>query len=560
MGTCKMQVSAGSLMWHLFCLLAVCQPAVGDLPAPAARYPTGGALSIVPARGEALGTYLSRAGGTYGSQLGAARAVESQRVIVCGAPISLSRFAQAMVELLHAPPDGAVLWVRTAGEHAWRLEENLRRRRIRAALADEADQRFREGIARELGWLKDHASGTLAATTDARRRISILFRMLSAGLVSTLSESRLERFLIGDPIVWRIGALPEPVRSHAFEWLELSSGWGRAAGRDRLHQSSFVVVRERHPSSTSSGAVLSIVSPENSVRRRTTILRGIGRGSSPARAPSLGIERKVTVRLDGPGGKPGERMRLPFADLLEQVAQQGQLTVIADGYLRPPVRCDRGFTWKQQPLDQVLDAITRPWRCQWRFLDNKKDVVLIRADHWWLEDAADVPEATVQVVRERLGPGLMPTLDNLTLLARLRDAQVWKLIESGACPAASGLLYDGLYDGGGAISLLRLFAELPPLQRQQVQSAAGLPLQAINPRLLHTVLSPTLLSWAGAVDPNDQAQLRFRIGQPLGTEPQAYPAGALEFSLRHPDRFRTQYAVQVGDSPVVAERISIPLP
>ncbi|MBM3457216.1 MAG: hypothetical protein FJX77_01590 [Armatimonadetes bacterium] len=75
---------------------------------------------------------------------------------------------------------------------------------------------------------------------------------------------------------------------------------------------------------------------------------------------------------------------------------------------------------------------------------------------------------------------------------------------------------------------------------------------------MRRILWPTLLAQAGAVEPEDQSEIRFRIAS-APRNPWAFPAGGWVFSLQSPDRFRSGTETIVGDSTVVNYRIAVEL-
>src|SRR5206468_2955101 len=105
--------------------------------------------------------------------------------------------------------------------------------------------------------------------------------------------------------------------------------------------------------------------------------------------------------------------------VFEEIARGCSLNVIADGYLRPPLLFRANTEVREYPLETLLTKLLRPWRCQWRFLDVEKTTLLVRAENWWMEDAQDVPEPTVEEFRKSLGPDGFPKLDDLLRLAEL---------------------------------------------------------------------------------------------------------------------------------------------
>jgi hypothetical protein len=119
---------------------------------------------------------------------------------------------------------------------------------------------------------------------------------------------------------------------------------------------------------------------------------------------------------------------------------------------------------------------------------------------------------------EALGAGQSPKLVDLLRLAELSTAQVYKLVETGVCPAAAGLVLPGFYDEASSKPLLQFFNRLPDSLQKRAQSPDGLPLRVAPPGLVTRWLFAALAAH-GATTPTLLTELRFFLREVPGRKP-----------------------------------------
>ncbi|MBM3456985.1 MAG: hypothetical protein FJX77_00400, partial [Armatimonadetes bacterium] len=150
--------------------------------------PKSAVVALPTGEGAPLQSYLPAAGRLYGIGLSSGRTLQTQRVTVCGSPLTANRLALALAELLHVAPDGAAVWALDAGNTKWRLEESQRRRRLRELLVGEDDRRFLEYMESRRIWLRDQAEAELKSVEGDHPRIRLLQSISHAGIPLHLSQ------------------------------------------------------------------------------------------------------------------------------------------------------------------------------------------------------------------------------------------------------------------------------------------------------------------------------------------------------------------------------------
>lgn len=525
----------------LWCITATTAASLLAGSPPSADHACSVSLSGVPLR-----TASERLSRDFGVRLGVSPELSSQRVTVYAPAIELSDLTEALTALLSTEPNGKVFWEQRAERH-WVLQQSPGRRQLIERLREGDQALFVQHVAREVEWLGARAEQELAAAPDGPRRVLLQQRVALAGLMQELDREGQVALLSGQPISRSIGEMPGRCPERFRDWLSgMNPGLGRLMPRelDRYH---LVFCRERSPSDPHAGGIsFSLVSPKGLVQMRGTLLRPRAGPAAPPENPEKKppTERPVTVRLIRDEKlPPGVPAAWTLDDLLQQLSEQLKLPIIADGYLRPSISLPNELRAEDMPLDEILNRLTGLWNCDWRWLNRKKDAVLVRARYWWLEDAADVPDQKLEELRKLFEPGsAVHPVDALAEVAQLSDAQIRKLIETGRCKQASGIVQRGIYDGVGASAVLRFYSTLTPQQKARATSTEGLRLRDTEPLLRARLLGPTLLAWVGAITPEYADDLILRI-QP-GTGPGA-GSGYL-ISIRSSRRFGCHWEQFIG--------------
>jgi hypothetical protein len=432
------------------------------------------------------------------------------------------------------------------------LEESQNRRQMAERLRNQDLEAYGKYLQGEVEWLRREGSQRLAeasAAPDPRKRAIALERVTLAGLMDMLGDAGRARLLAGSPYAVQVGQLPPALRGQYREYLMNRSAHLRGTPADELDRYSLVLLLARTPTDPNGAQLVeSLVRPDGFCWARGSLLSMPAKQPLPFLGPRFALpplrkqdaldqSRRVSLMLTpAPGAKPGVDVPRNLDQVLETVARQCELNVIADGYLRPPCRFPANLRVADYPLTKLLDALTRTWGCDWRFLDAEKKTILVRARGWWLEDAADVPQPLVNEFRERLGADRSPALPDVLRLAELSKAQIHKLIECRICPAGTGLVKPGWYDDAGVRPCLQFFNRLPGPLQARAQSPEGLPLQEVPRELVDTWLQTTLVAEAGAVKPEFQKDLVFSL-RPGARDPTA-PAG-FEVAIRRSQPGRT---------------------
>jgi hypothetical protein len=514
--------------------------------------------------GEALETALPRLGKAYGVELRAGRELAGQRVTLYGKQAPLQLWTKGLEDLLSVKPDATVFWARGKEGTSRQLAESKNRRDLAARLRNVDQEQYWQYLEQQLAWARGEGRQELERAGLGRR--AVVQQVMDLTVVNAHGEEGRRRLLAGEPLVVSFSQFLDGPQEPLFrEYLAGRFPDIAPLNATELRGHSFVFMRERHPSFPPGGGLtMSLVLPSGFQPMHGSILRASGQpgGAGPvlglAERPQPGQpgDRRVSLCLTPvPGAKPGETVERNLDQLLEVVAGELGLNVIADGYLRSSLSLPVNFQVKDYPLEQLLTRIAAPWICEWRYLGADRKTVLVRAKHWWLEDAADVPQAQVEDLRARLGDGKPPALEDLLRLAELSEPQIRKLLQTGACRSAEGILPGGLCDGIGVRPCLRFFSRLPRALQERAQSPEGLPLSAADPALVQAWLYPTLVAYAGAVTPERRQELVFSL-TPLPAPGAGGRSPGFRLNIRSPRRGGCNWFryVQPPQRPIAVER------
>jgi hypothetical protein len=481
--------------------------------------------------GEALSTALPRLGKGFHLQLAPDRELEGQRVTLSLKDASIELLARGLLELLSAGPEAPVSWVRRR-ESLWLLVESANRRRVSARLRDQDLDLFRQHMERELHWFRRDAPRELEQArkhTDTGLINAIDARLPWLMVLDNLGEAGREKLLAGVPFCAQVGQMPAELRDRFRRHVDRNRLFKigeppTALPPEELDRYWFALVLARAPGDPQGTHLIdSWITPEGFRLGRLGHLSIPGPRSPAFLRPAFQLppveesdrqraSRTVSLMLTpAQDTAPGTIIRRNLDELLAAIGEQLGLNVIADGYRRSSTPIPANLAVTDYPLEKLLDAVTRLWQCDWRFLDADKKTVLVRARGWWLEDEADLPDAVVADFRDRFAADKSPALTDLLRLAELSKAQVHKLMESGLCPGATGIVIPGFYDDAGVKPCLQFFNRLPPALQQRAQSPQGLPLREAPRELVEKWLLTTLIVDAGAVTPEMQNAVVFSI-------------------------------------------------
>ena len=493
---------------------------------PAGRFPAIGPVVTVSAHGEPLSRVFSRLSGQVGLTLKASRELERQRVSLFVRDYPLASLCNGLAELLEAEPGAGVLWVREArsSPQTWVLYPSARRRLW-------MEERRNWGTVVQRRWLEQKAAEfqrigreELDAATEPRERRRHLDRFMERGLAHVLGDSGREQLLAGEIVLLRFGDLMDRGLPELREWLRFT---GERGGQENLPEEE---LREY---------ILGLVNASHPTRPEATRARYFyqrpGGGPPPAMGELLKIPHVVNVFFnevdftapppgapvppqaarvtfllrDAPKARPGETASIPLEAWLERLAAATGRPIIADGYLRPPATIRAHCPVKDYPLDAMLHQMALRWNLSWRFQPGERGALLLRDRVWWLQDAADVPDATLEELRaRRVRSGGTFTLDDLAFVSTLDRPQLVKLCESDLFPEARLLsshyeMVDGLH------GLLRFYHFLPEALKATARTDTGLALPATPPDLVRRHLRFTLITQS-AGDRGDLGQVSTR--------------------------------------------------
>lgn len=529
--------------WHSVPLIALAVGIVLTVSARAASLPSSSTRVTGVFLGRPLEEVLGTIGESTGVSLAAGRGLAAQRVTLVARDEELSRLSAGLKDLLSAGTQAPVLWRTEEGQ--WVLEESVNRRKLREQLLSQRLQKY--GALLAGAFQRFQASGgipQLLAEGDQgfNRRVNTAF-------LSLIQPESREALLSGKPVVLDPGFLPRDGRELLRRFMETSSPNALARYADRVDGFRLAFLLSANPSDSKGvQLVRSIITPDGFCMFRSSVLTMPGAGRLPFVGPPFSLpradpndtSRRVTLRLPDPGGAAARMgtVWLGLDQCLSLLGRQVGLTIVADGYLRSPRQFPAGLEIKDYPLHQLLKVLCRTWGCEWRFQQPGEKLLLVRSRSWWLEDATDVPEPVLQRFRGSLGTGREGTLEDLLAFAELDKAQVHKLIETGICPQANGIIQPGWYNSGGVQPCLRFINRLAPPLRARALSGAGLPLKEAPAALVQEWLEPTLVGEVGSVTAEEQSDLILSFVLKQGGD---NPFGRFELRVRSAGRSKADW-------------------
>lgn len=465
--------------------------------------------------GEPLEAVLPRLSATYGITLSAVPELGGQRVTLFLKDASAEVVARGLRELLSAGSEGPVSWRRVA-EGSWRLEESPERRKLIEQLRDADVEFYRKFLEAQVEWARREGPQEVAAAARSPRLPGLEKRLTRALLLDAMGEDGRRRLLAGTPVVLKLDQLPVDLRARVVD----QEGLSRVPEAVR-NGYSFIYVFGRHPYTPRGSRLFVTRAPSERMvdvhgsQWEVPYARVLPAAYGPFELhPSSDPGgRKVSFNLTPAGPSPASKTVLRNLDqVLQVLARECGLNVIADGYLRPPLEIPANFQVTDYPLKSLLDRFCGIWGCRWRFLDADEKTLVVRSEYWWMDDASEVPEPALREFRKSLGAGRLPELADLLRLAELSEPQIHRLVEAGICTAADGIVHQGWYEPDvGARPWLRFYSRLPEGLQTRVQSAEGLPMKDAPPALVETFLTIPLLTEFRAAGPEGWADLVFSL-------------------------------------------------
>lgn len=477
-------------------------------------------------KGMALRTALPQVAAHYQVPLRASRTLEPQRVTLIARDLDLTTMAEALEALLSPNDEAPVFWARRDGR--WSLEESVQRQELRGRLPATDVEQYREFLKERLQWLRAEGLPKLKETPrDSPIYGAMNDRCTPLMLLENVGERGREALLHGAPLISKIGDLPAPLSERWRELLTLHQPRLAGLAPEQLDQYSIVLLLSRNPTDPKGARLMfSMVTPTGFNGFRFSLLSmpgalrpaSIGAPFNLPRADPEDPSPRVTMKLNpAVEGKQSRRTERSLDDLLEELSRQAGVSVVADGYLRARMQFPVGLQVEDYPLLQLAQSIGRVWGCDVKWLAAQR-TLLVRARAWWLEDQADVPDEVIRGFGAALGAGQSPKLADLLRLAELSNAQVYKLVESGVCPAAAGLVLPGFYDEANSKPLLQFFNRLPEALQKRSQSPEGLLLRDVPSALVEQWLFAPLAAH-GATTPALLTELRFYLREVPGRKP-----------------------------------------
>lgn len=504
-----------SLGWAFTALTREAKGAPVPSPAPPRA-------SDVDVSGEALNVCFPRLSRGFGVRLVPSRDLATQRLVAYGRNVSLAIFQNGIKELLSAPPDARVMWGHVSGTQTWHLEQSQARRGLISRLTNYDLDVYGKHLDQQVKWGREQDPSQIKSM-PAVQQPSYKRQLAGASLVGSLGEAERTRLFRGEPQAISVSALPTNGHGQVVrEWLSENHWLNNSPVNPE--GCNLVLSLERNRFDPDDNVIVaSLVLPDGSVPFAETMLRhqhrrpgpdylGIQFSANrvPRASPQQPDDRRVTVQLTSdPSAKPDAMVTRTFAQLLRSIADAGGITVFADGYLRAPARLPANLELRDYSLRAILDTLCFNWDCEWRFTDAQHQVVVVRSKAWWLEDAADVEDATLADVRARIGGADLPELEDLSMLLELRDAQIDKLIQLHICNGVSGIVPPSA-DGTGVRQCLRFYFHLSSAQQTAARSEEGLLLKQVDPELVRRWLGSTL-AVSGFLTPERREQCLFRM-------------------------------------------------
>jgi hypothetical protein len=494
--------------------------------------------------GRPLAEVVAAAGPRYGLRFGVPRSVAAQRVTAYSSNCTAREFTEGLAQLLSPSDDARWTWTRQGANWTLKVPQNW------TALGEQLRSQSRARYAAFLEAELDYARRQQVAN---RPDGAAAPRLSEARVLEAAGAGGLERLLQGRAVVIRLRAQPEERRKRLAAYLR---GWsGRAAGAAdaELDRYSLVLLLSLHPTDAAGSyvgvtrvdengfaggraGILAMPNPRipHFIRPPLQLPTPSGRETGP----------KVDVVLTPAAARGKGRTTLAYDECLRLISQAAGVTVLSDGYLRPPVPAPPGLKASSYPLELLLGLVSRTWGVTWRYAEGRRRAVLLRARDWWLEDAADVPDGIIQAL-PHVDLTRVDAFDVLTPLAELREAQLHKLIEAELLPEAWGLVLPMWHDDAGVRPILRFLARLPKGLAARARQPAGLRLGDAPPDLVREWLTNTLFANVGAVDPERWGDLVLSLR--AAATRRGLPA--LEVRIRSPQSPGSNWWRQVERSP-----------
>jgi hypothetical protein len=467
-----------------------------------------------------LASALADLGGVHGVSLTCEPALAQMPLTLALRDMPLKEATRAIVELLSPSPDAAVRWLRRGA--GWELRQDLGRRRLIEELRDADLAHYRAHIMERVRWLEAGAPDTSPALADNPEAVAARDGWLQseryfASRYRALGAEGVTRLLKEQPIVWRVGGLPEREQREVLEYLlqrkpslqslsheerqQIRISWilSRTPGDPR---GAFIVESVRRPLGSASSGTRQMLPG----RKPWPFLRRTFRLLPPARGDQ---SRRVTAELRGPRERSPDR-RLDLNDLLLELAGPCGVQVISDGYRRPRLPFPERLVINDYPIRSLLDALGRLWGFDYRFLDSRERILLIRDRGWWMEDEAHIPEPDYRRLRQDWDGPAPPPFEALLRLGELSRPQARRLVESERLPRLQGAMVPPYLDEG-AIGVLRVLREVSEPLRRRALTSGGLSLGDVAPTLRQQHLTPLLFGMAAAHTPEEQAACVVRV-------------------------------------------------
>jgi hypothetical protein len=501
-------------------LLMLASPPSAEAAQPEPTPRAEGTASVALA-GQRLDAALEHLSERYEVRLTAARELRSQRVTIFAQDEKLETLAAALRALLTPQPGAGVFW-RQTGPGAWRLAESQNRRRLRAELLDSDLRHLAERVAAEAAWAQEEGLSQLQAIAiaDPDARFGLLHRVANGLIMAAMGEDGRGRVLSGGTWASRVQDLPEVARAHLRESFErrspvllshLDSGW--------------VVVHRGRSTTHPLAARLNLAVVTAGGRRVRDQLFFAQQGIPPAPLRSLQWALPPPQAAQGPGplvtlnltpedeAGPAQEVDRTLDALLERLAETTGLTIVADGYRRLPIPLPENFRLENYPLELLLTGLARRWHVGWRYLESEDEarrVVLVRADGWWIEDAADIPDDVFERMEEAFsGKGPLP-LERLLEFAELSEPQAHRLVMLGTALGAWSIAPYIMNRDATGRRCLQFFNRIPRHLQDRALSPLGLPLEDAPPELVEHWLG-NLITVSGGVTPALRKGLVFSL-------------------------------------------------
>jgi hypothetical protein len=489
-------------------------------------------LADVDVRGGSLAECLPQVGARYGLTLAPGSTLREQRVTLVGRAVPLDVWARGLPQLLSPTREAGVFWTR-AGD-GWRLEESRNRRLLAASLLDADQPQVRALLHQRAEWARTEGAAALHREQGLRQRIARR-ELLVAAVLDLLGADGRSAVAAGEPRAVTFAMIRRsPYAGILDEWLTQSKPTYAAVPRPAQDGCFLSLFYERRSPGRAEGMLVLVQTRETGFT--TTISHESRYRLLPAGSPPSGLRALQQLNEPVPGeGKSGRRVTLvlndgrsprlvSFDDALHLLSTRLGLTIVADGYLRGPLEIPPLLTARDCPLERVLTRVAQAWNCDHALLSGSRQVVLFRAREWFAEDEANVPQSVVEDLLPRFAGDRLPSLDDLTRLARLREPQVRKLVEEARMlPAARGMV-EPWHADLGVRACLNFYGRLPEALQAHARSPRGLALGKLSAEALEPIRR-TLATVVGAVTPELRERLWFSIVAPTAWERLDTPPG-----------------------------------